>query len=476
MQEGGFIMNYVSTTQGKRVKKRKKSRLRTWVKVVIVIGVLILGKFVFGNIRFLGNTYIQGVNCSFMSAMEAESKIEEELANKKIEIQFSNGRSYSTNAGTLGVSLNSEAYQTIEGFLKEQKLFSFTNNKDYDISAFLDFNKSNTKDYLSKLTEDWSEETTLDNTYIEWNDGTQTYVFNRTPEEIRVTIDDAADYIITELMNNVTVINFSKLKEQVWEAIDEELEPQIEAINSILATTVVYKLKNGTTYTLDANVMKDWVERNDGKYEISLEKHLPDFLDSLSKKVETKSEGIKFKPTGLDFITVPTSKSSTLSLDKEKEASWLKENLPRSEKFTREPFYSSTPLEIGDTYVELDITRQTVWMYKDGECILESLCVTGNVAGGHSTPTGLYYLTYKTTDAVLRGTNNDGSKYASPVKYWMPFNGGIGFHDASWRNGKFGGNIYKTDGSHGCVNMPKNNAKILYENINSEIPIIIYKS
>lgn len=469
-------MNYVSTMQGRRVKKRKKYRLRTWVKVAIFIGTLILGKFIFGNIRFLGNTYIQNVNCSFMTARQAESKIKQEVENKEIEIQFPNGKSYNTNARTLGVSLNSEAYQSIEGFLSEQRLFSFNNNKSYDISALIEFNKSKTEEYLAGLTEDWEEASVLDNVNIEWNDETQTYAFQKTPEEIRVTIDDAAEYTIAELKNNSNVIVFSKLKEQVWKAIDEELKPQIETLNSILGTTVTYKLSDGTTYSLDANVMKDWVERNEGKYEILLEKHLPDFLNSLNKKVATRNAGIKFKPTGLDFITVSTKKSSTVSIDKEKEIAWLKENLPKSEQFTREPFYSTIPTEIGDTYVELDITRQTVWMYKDGECILESLCVTGNVAGGHSTPTGLYYLTYKTTDAVLRGTNNDGSKYASPVKYWMPFNGGIGFHDASWRNGKFGGDIYKTNGSHGCVNMPKKNARILYENINSEIPIVIYKS
>ncbi len=469
-------MNYVSMAQGERAKKRKKYELRTWVKIAILIVALILGKLVFGNFRFLSNTYIQDVNCSFLTATEAESKIKEKLANKKIEIQFSDEVSYITNASTLGVSLDTKAYQTLESFIKRQKFFLFTYNRDYDISALLKFNKSNIVEYLSELNENWSKDATLDNAYIKWNDETQTYTFERTPEEIQITIDDATDYIIAELQNNVTVINFSKLKEQVWEAIDEKLEPQIEAINSILSTTVEYRLRNGTTYTLDANVMKDWVERNDGKYEISLEKHLPEFLDSLNEKVRTQNEGIEFKPTGLDSIIIPISKSSLPSLDKEKEAIWLKENLPKSEKFTREPFYLVTPLEIGNTYVELDITRQTIWMYKDGECILESLCITGNVAGGNSTPTGLYYLTYKTTDVVLRGTNNDGSEYASPVKYWMPFNGGIGFHDAPWRHGKFGGNIYQTNGSHGCVNMPKNSAKVLYENIDSSIPIIIYKS
>ena len=46
----------------------------------------------------------------------------------------------------------------------------------------------------------------------------------------------------------------------------------------------------------------------------------------------------------------------------------------------------------------------------------------------------------------------------------MPFNGGIGFHDASWRT-EFGGTIYKTNGSHGCVNLPKEAAKQIFLNI-----------
>ena len=70
---------------------------------------------------------------------------------------------------------------------------------------------------------------------------------------------------------------------------------------------------------------------------------------------------------------------------------------------------------------------------------------------------------------------DDGSRYASYVEYWMPFNGGIGFHDASWRS-IFGGNIYLTNGSHGCVNMPRNSAEILYDYIDSSMPIFVYAS
>ncbi len=94
--------------------------------------------------------------------------------------------------------------------------------------------------------------------------------------------------------------------------------------------------------------------------------------------------------------------------------------------------------------------------------------MSGNVSRGHTTPAGLYSLTYKQRDAVLKGEG-----YASPVKYWMPFNGGIGFHDASWRS-SFGGSIYKTGGSHGCVNMPYAAAKELYENVYAGMPVICY--
>ena len=114
-------------------------------------------------------------------------------------------------------------------------------------------------------------------------------------------------------------------------------------------------------------------------------------------------------------------------------------------------------------------------MYVNGKQIVNTPCVTGSVAGGYSTPAGIYYLTYKTTDTYLEGYNGDGSKYRSHVNFWMPFNGGIGFHDAAWRS-SFGGNIYMTNGSHGCVNLPYSAAQTLYQNINTSIPIILYAS
>lgn len=74
----------------------------------------------------------------------------------------------------------------------------------------------------------------------------------------------------------------------------------------------------------------------------------------------------------------------------------------------------------------MNLTAQHLFFYKDGELILESDFVSGNTSRGYTTPPGIFGLTYKQRDAVLKGEN-----YRSPVKFWMPFNGGIGFHDAS---------------------------------------------
>ena len=125
--------------------------------------------------------------------------------------------------------------------------------------------------------------------------------------------------------------------------------------------------------------------------------------------------------------------------------------------------------DIGNTYVEINLTNQYLWFYKRGKIITQGDVVTGNVSRGNATPQGTYTLNYKQKNATLRGDN-----YNSDVKYWMPFNMNIGIHDASWRS-SFGGNIYQISGSHGCVNAPEYLAKKIFENIEPGTPIICYK-
>lgn len=116
---------------------------------------------------------------------------------------------------------------------------------------------------------------------------------------------------------------------------------------------------------------------------------------------------------------------------------------------------AGTPL---NTYVDVDITNQTVTFVQNGVPILSTPCVTGNEALNRNTPTGIYAVF-----GHVRGKWLNGPTWHSWVEYWMPFTrGGCGLHDANWRK-SFGGDIYKTDGSHGCVNLPPEIAPQFFE-------------
>jgi lipoprotein-anchoring transpeptidase ErfK/SrfK len=123
------------------------------------------------------------------------------------------------------------------------------------------------------------------------------------------------------------------------------------------------------------------------------------------------------------------------------------------------------------TRVEVSLSNQTVYYVQNGKVKMKTSVVTGG--GVNATPRGIFQLSYKEKNVTLKGSNDDGSQYASKVQYWMPFNGGIGLHDASWRS-TFGGTIYKTNGSHGCVNMPPAKAKQLYGYVQAGTLVYVY--
>ena len=110
-----------------------------------------------------------------------------------------------------------------------------------------------------------------------------------------------------------------------------------------------------------------------------------------------------------------------------------------------------------------------MWCYKDGVCIVYTPVVTGNPNKGNATPSnGVWSI-----DAKMQNYTLVGEGYRLPVDFWMPFNGNVGIHDMQTR-AYFGGTIYLTNGSHGCINTPYANAKTIYENVSIGTPVIVY--
>ena len=121
--------------------------------------------------------------------------------------------------------------------------------------------------------------------------------------------------------------------------------------------------------------------------------------------------------------------------------------------------------------MEINLTAQHLWFYKNGKLVIQSDFVSGNESKGHHTPQGTYSVSFKERNAILGARSN--ASYRTPVSFWMPFNRGIGMHDATWRS-KFGGTIYKYSGSHGCINLPYNVAQTIFNNISTGDPVICY--
>lgn len=126
--------------------------------------------------------------------------------------------------------------------------------------------------------------------------------------------------------------------------------------------------------------------------------------------------------------------------------------------------------KVGSTYIEISIKQQRMWYYRGGELYVETPVVTGNV-GAYSTPTGYYNVYQKLSPATLTGPT-----WSSFVNYWMAFTySGCGIHDASWRSAsEYGGTTYMGNGSHGCVNTPKDAVKKMYKKVTIGTPVIVY--
>ncbi len=198
-------------------------------------------------------------------------------------------------------------------------------------------------------------------------------------------------------------------------------------------------------------------------------------LEGFSRLHDTYDKLRRFRNHDRQMITIDNSHYGWM-LDVETETDNLYSDLIHHKSITRAPEFLekgytydvNTGDDIGSTYAEVNVEKQIMYFYKNGRMLMYSDVVTGCVSARHSTPHGIYSIDYKQSPAVLRGED-----YESKVTYWMPFNGGIGFHDATWR-GRFGGEIYQYSGSHGCVNMPFPKAQELFSEVEEGVPVIVY--
>jgi len=240
--------------------------------------------------------------------------------------------------------------------------------------------------------------------------------------------------------------------------------------DKMLASKIIYDW-NGVRVSVDADIIKDWIKIENNKAVLDNEK-ISEFVEKTANQNDTFGKPMEFTTTLGKKITIQRGDYGWKT-NIENETAALIEHIKNSDQISKEPEYeykgyAKGQNDVGKSYVEVDLSNQHVYLYLNGKMTFETDCVSGCISQGHKTPGGIYGITYKTTNATLRGPG-----YASFVYYWMPYCGGVGLHDATWRD-KFGGEIYKNSGSHGCVNLPKNAAKQIYESVEKNFPVVSY--
>ena len=253
---------------------------------------------------------------------------------------------------------------------------------------------------------------------------------------------------------------------------DEKLKKECEDANKMLVAKITYDFGDRKE-VVDSDEIADWITFGDD-YTFDLdEEKITEYVHQLGLKYDTFGLSRKFTTHDGQTITLKGGDYGWC-MDQDATVVDLLNALESGYQGTMEPQYTYTAMsreenDIGDTYVEICISQQVMWCYKDGVCIVYTPVVTGNPNKGNATPSnGVWSI-----DAKMQNYTLVGEGYRSPVDFWMPFNGNVGIHDMQTR-AYFGGTIYLTNGSHGCINTPYENAKMIYENVSIGTPVIVY--
>lgn len=234
---------------------------------------------------------------------------------------------------------------------------------------------------------------------------------------------------------------------------------------------------SGQTVTIPTSVLSSSLKVKDNT--LALETTvLQRYLAQLNNQFATINKTRQFKTTKGKTVSV-TAGTYGWSLAQQATLQKLTPLILKGKDFTTSAIiqgsgYHSNGTDIGSTYVEVSKTAQHMWIYIDGKLKISTDVVTGDKNDDRETPSGVFYVWRKQKNATLRGTNSDGSTYASAVNYWMPIDyTGVGLHDSPWQP-TYGGDWYLNHGSHGCVNTPPTTMKKVFDTVPLGTPVVIY--
>ncbi|MBQ7707142.1 MAG: peptidoglycan binding domain-containing protein, partial [Lachnospiraceae bacterium] len=424
---------------------------------------------------FVGNSKVNGFDVSYKSVKETDKIIQEDADKYTLTADYRNG---SETMSPSDIGGNVKLKKSIKEVKKGQNPFIwfmyFFEDSDFEVGYRLEYQEDKLASYINSLP------------YLDRNNMVE-------PEDAYVRLEDGEAKLINE--TDGTVLDNELVKQAYIDAInnfDTELVIENEGCYKVADITsesasIQDTMKKAEDY-LDIKAQYDF---NGYIYQIPKEELTKMAYIDANGNVEISETNVKLyaKKFAEQFTTyhkdrefyTHDKKHILISggyygwqIDEEVEEEELYNEMIQKRDFVKTPAcitdaYTLCDMnDIGDNYVEIDLTDQHVYIIRDGKVVYDTLCVSGNESRGMGTPGGVYPITYTQQHAILRGPG-----YETPVAYWMPFNGGIGMHDATWKS-KFGEDYYKYDGSHGCINLSLEAAGEIFQLVEKGMPVVCY--
>lgn len=457
------------------IKKRKIIFM-----VIIIILCALLALYLSLSIYFTKHFYfgseINSVKVSGKTVEEAEELVMKMLENYSLTLEGRQEQKESIIGKDIGLKHNS--IEEIQKIKDNQKPFSWIvgvfSSKKKEALIDVTFDEKLLEEQIDKLSY-FDKNNIIEpvSAKIEFKDNA--YVIVEEEKGTKLKKDALFSSLKEAILKGETSIDLDTAgcyEEPKYNSQSNEILDLKDTLDKYMSTKVTYTFGESKEI-LDGSTINKWISVDD-KFNVSIDENkVRVYVDSLAVKYNTVAKKRNFTTSSGKNIVV-SGGNYGWSINKPKEVEDIIASIKEGSNITREAsFYQKANQygnnDIGNTYLEVDLKKQHIWYYKNGSLIAEGDVVTGNISRRNGTPAGVYTLAYKQRNAVLRGEG-----YATPVSYWMPFNGNIGLHDASWRNA-FGGDIYKTNGSHGCVNAPPELAKTIYNEIEPGTPVVCYE-
>lgn len=456
-----------------------------------VLAVVYIGIAQTYKTKFIEGTSINGIDAGKKTVSEVEDEIEKTVENYSLKLSFRDNRTETIDGDAFDYQYVSDG--GVQKLLDEQNIYTwiggalFGSEKSYTVDEDTQFNEQKLVEGLSNLPEMKTEnQVAPTDAYLLLDETTKRYNIVPETEGNVLNVEAVQAYAKSAVSGSVETVDLAQAADTyaapAIRANDEGLNSQQAALNAFLSTSITYTLPEGTQ-VLDANVLDGWISVDDNGYRYVDEEHIAECVDQyvadLASAVDVEKETSTFASTNRGMVEVDNNEY-VIKINQDAEKEKLLEEILGNTVTQREPVYSrkdeTQDPTFGGTYVEIDIDNQTVYYYEDGQCLVETPCVTGTGSvPRRSTPTGVFHIYDKQRSRTLYGDiQPDGSYgYASFVNYWMRFCGGCGLHDATWRD-SFGGDIYWDSGSHGCVNLPYEAAAQMYEIVEEGTPCIVF--